>query len=210
MRRLSFCFCRRGRGARRDSGCTADQRRIVNGILGACSARSSLKPVRAAHHLMRCAFLLPPAARPGPNVSAVASLSVCSSGHLRADAAALVATGARPAVDGHVPCRRCPISRQASSTRRRSRVQFTISSYLFGFAVGQIFYGPISDRFGRKPVLLTAIVPVRLGQHRLRRGAIHPRCSSRCAVRASGRRRRRDRAGARGGARHLFRRPRRP
>ena len=37
-------------------------------------------------------------------------------------------------------------------------VQFTISSYLFGFAVGQIFYGPISDRFGRKPVLLTAIV----------------------------------------------------
>jgi DHA1 family bicyclomycin/chloramphenicol resistance-like MFS transporter len=36
-------------------------------------------------------------------------------------------------------------------------VQLTISSYLFGFAVGQIFYGPISDRFGRKPVLLTAI-----------------------------------------------------
>src|SRR5581483_5223588 len=37
-------------------------------------------------------------------------------------------------------------------------VQLTISSYLFGFAVGQIFYGPISDRLGRKPVLLTAIV----------------------------------------------------
>jgi DHA1 family bicyclomycin/chloramphenicol resistance-like MFS transporter len=37
-------------------------------------------------------------------------------------------------------------------------VQLTISSYLFGFAVGQIFYGPISDRFGRKPVLLIAIV----------------------------------------------------
>jgi DHA1 family bicyclomycin/chloramphenicol resistance-like MFS transporter len=35
--------------------------------------------------------------------------------------------------------------------------QLTISSYLFGFAVGQIFYGPISDRLGRKPVLLTAI-----------------------------------------------------
>src|SRR6201996_797889 len=36
--------------------------------------------------------------------------------------------------------------------------QLTISAYLFGFAVGQIFYGPISDRFGRKPVLLIAIV----------------------------------------------------
>jgi DHA1 family bicyclomycin/chloramphenicol resistance-like MFS transporter len=37
-------------------------------------------------------------------------------------------------------------------------VQLTISSYLFGFAVGQIFYGPISDRLGRRPVLLTALV----------------------------------------------------
>jgi DHA1 family bicyclomycin/chloramphenicol resistance-like MFS transporter len=38
------------------------------------------------------------------------------------------------------------------------QVQLTISSYLFGFAVGQIFYGPVSDRFGRRPVLLTALV----------------------------------------------------
>ncbi|HEX3937447.1 MAG TPA: multidrug effflux MFS transporter [Xanthobacteraceae bacterium] len=37
-------------------------------------------------------------------------------------------------------------------------VQLTISSYLFGFAVGQIFYGPISDRIGRKPILLGALV----------------------------------------------------
>ena len=35
-----------------------------------------------------------------------------------------------------------------------SRVQLTISFYLFGFAVGQVFYGPLSDRHGRKPVLL--------------------------------------------------------
>jgi DHA1 family bicyclomycin/chloramphenicol resistance-like MFS transporter len=38
-----------------------------------------------------------------------------------------------------------------------AQVQFTISSYLIGFAVGQIVYGPISDRYGRKPVLLAAI-----------------------------------------------------
>jgi DHA1 family bicyclomycin/chloramphenicol resistance-like MFS transporter len=38
-----------------------------------------------------------------------------------------------------------------------AQAQFTISSYLIGFAVGQILYGPISDRHGRKPVLLCAI-----------------------------------------------------
>ena len=32
--------------------------------------------------------------------------------------------------------------------------QLTLSFFLVGFAVGQIFYGPMSDRFGRKPVLL--------------------------------------------------------
>jgi DHA1 family bicyclomycin/chloramphenicol resistance-like MFS transporter len=36
------------------------------------------------------------------------------------------------------------------------QVQLSISSYLFGFAVGQIFYGPLSDRFGRRPLLLAA------------------------------------------------------
>ena len=35
--------------------------------------------------------------------------------------------------------------------------QLTISSYLVGFAVGQIVYGPLSDRHGRKPVLLGAV-----------------------------------------------------
>jgi len=38
------------------------------------------------------------------------------------------------------------------------QVQLTISSYLFGSAVGQIFYGPVSDRLGRRPVLLWALV----------------------------------------------------
>jgi MFS transporter, DHA1 family, multidrug resistance protein len=37
------------------------------------------------------------------------------------------------------------------------QVQLTISSYLFGFAAGQLIYGPISDRFGRRPVILVAL-----------------------------------------------------
>jgi DHA1 family bicyclomycin/chloramphenicol resistance-like MFS transporter len=37
------------------------------------------------------------------------------------------------------------------------RVQLTISSYLFGSAVGRIFYGPMSDRYGRRPLLLAAL-----------------------------------------------------
>jgi DHA1 family bicyclomycin/chloramphenicol resistance-like MFS transporter len=36
-------------------------------------------------------------------------------------------------------------------------VQLTLSAYLFGFAAGQIVYGPISDRHGRRSVLLAAI-----------------------------------------------------
>src|ERR1700758_4593871 len=38
-----------------------------------------------------------------------------------------------------------------------AQAQFTISAYLIGFAVGQIFYGPLSDRHGRRPVLMGAI-----------------------------------------------------
>ena len=36
-------------------------------------------------------------------------------------------------------------------------MQLTISFYLFGFAVAQVFYGPLSDRHGRKPVLMVAL-----------------------------------------------------
>ncbi len=36
-------------------------------------------------------------------------------------------------------------------------VGLTISSYLIGFAVGQVVYGPLSDRWGRKPVLRVAL-----------------------------------------------------
>jgi DHA1 family bicyclomycin/chloramphenicol resistance-like MFS transporter len=34
------------------------------------------------------------------------------------------------------------------------QTQMTLSAFLLGFAAGQFFYGPVSDRVGRKPVLL--------------------------------------------------------
>jgi DHA1 family bicyclomycin/chloramphenicol resistance-like MFS transporter len=38
-----------------------------------------------------------------------------------------------------------------------AQVQLTISFYLIGFALSQVFYGPLSDRHGRRPVMLTAL-----------------------------------------------------
>ena len=37
------------------------------------------------------------------------------------------------------------------------RVQRTMSVYIIGFALSQLVYGPLSDRFGRRPVLLAGV-----------------------------------------------------
>ncbi len=47
------------------------------------------------------------------------------------------------------------IARQLDAST--AQVQLTISTYLLGFAIGQIFYGPLADRHGRKPVLLASV-----------------------------------------------------
>src|SRR5512139_1372089 len=36
-------------------------------------------------------------------------------------------------------------------------VQFTLSGYMLAWAVAQLFAGPLSDRFGRRPSLLAAL-----------------------------------------------------
>jgi len=36
--------------------------------------------------------------------------------------------------------------------------QFVITSYLAGFGAAQLFYGPLSDRFGRKPVIIWSLI----------------------------------------------------
>lgn len=38
-----------------------------------------------------------------------------------------------------------------------TQIQWTISGFLIGFCVGMLFYGPLSDRYGRKPILLIGI-----------------------------------------------------
>lgn len=39
-----------------------------------------------------------------------------------------------------------------------SDAQLLITTYLLGFAIGQLFYGPLSNRFGRKPFIFIGIV----------------------------------------------------
>ena len=41
--------------------------------------------------------------------------------------------------------------------------QLTLTAYLVGFAVMQLFYGPISDRFGRRPLLIYGTLVFTLG-----------------------------------------------
>ena len=38
-----------------------------------------------------------------------------------------------------------------------AQVQLTLSGYMLGFTLGQLGYGPLSDRFGRRPILLSGI-----------------------------------------------------
>jgi len=47
------------------------------------------------------------------------------------------------------------IGRELAATP--AQVQLTLSIYVVGFATGQIAYGPLSDRHGRRPVLLAAL-----------------------------------------------------
>ncbi|MHB0774843.1 multidrug effflux MFS transporter [Halomonas sp. WWR20] len=43
------------------------------------------------------------------------------------------------------------------------RIQLTLSAYMIGLAVAQLVSGPLSDRFGRKPLLLTGMALFCLG-----------------------------------------------
>lgn len=58
------------------------------------------------------------------------------------------------AIDLYLPCLPA-IARDLNSTE--SAIQQTVTAFLFGFAVGMLFYGPLSDRYGRRRILLQGV-----------------------------------------------------
>jgi DHA1 family bicyclomycin/chloramphenicol resistance-like MFS transporter len=42
--------------------------------------------------------------------------------------------------------------------REAAEVQLVLTLYFLGIATGQLFYGPVSDRFGRRPVLIAGLI----------------------------------------------------
>ena len=47
---------------------------------------------------------------------------------------------------------------ESLGVREENRRQLVIAAYMFGFGTMQIVYGPLSDRYGRRPVLLISMV----------------------------------------------------
>jgi DHA1 family bicyclomycin/chloramphenicol resistance-like MFS transporter len=67
----------------------------------------------------------------------------------------LVAALAPLSIDMYLPTF-STIAREFDATA--AQIQLTLSVYILGFTFGQLVYGPLSDRFGRRPVLLSGIV----------------------------------------------------
>ena len=51
-----------------------------------------------------------------------------------------------------------PAIAHALGVARENDRQLVITAYLIGFGAGQIVYGPLADRYGRKPVIMGALV----------------------------------------------------
>ena len=60
------------------------------------------------------------------------------------------------AIDAMVPA--LPAIGQALNVADENSRQLVVSLYVLGFGLTQIVYGPLSDRFGRKPVLIVSLV----------------------------------------------------
>jgi MFS transporter, DHA1 family, multidrug resistance protein len=60
------------------------------------------------------------------------------------------------AIDAMLPA--FPAISKAFSVVPSNSVQYVISAFLLGSGIGSLFFGPLSDRYGRKPVLLIAML----------------------------------------------------
>jgi DHA1 family bicyclomycin/chloramphenicol resistance-like MFS transporter len=60
------------------------------------------------------------------------------------------------AIDAMVPA--LPAIGEALNVAEENSRQLVVSLYVLGFGLTQIIYGPLSDRFGRKPVLIVSLV----------------------------------------------------
>jgi DHA1 family bicyclomycin/chloramphenicol resistance-like MFS transporter len=77
-------------------------------------------------------------------------------GRERAPFPLLVAMTACGTLGMHIIIPALPATAQAMNISIAT-VQLTITLYLIGLAGGQLLYGPVSDRFGRRPVLLVGL-----------------------------------------------------
>ncbi|RZJ04495.1 MAG: MFS transporter [Brevundimonas sp.] len=59
------------------------------------------------------------------------------------------------AIDSMLPA--LPMIGDALGVVRENDRQWIVTAYLLGFGVAQIVYGPLADRFGRKPILLVGV-----------------------------------------------------
>lgn len=69
--------------------------------------------------------------------------------------AALMALGAL-GIDTMLPA--LPAIGEALGVADENRRQFVITAFLLGFGAGQLLHGPLADRYGRRPVLVTALL----------------------------------------------------
>lgn len=69
--------------------------------------------------------------------------------------AALMALGAL-GIDTMLPA--LPAIGEALGVADENRRQFVITAFLLGFGVGQLLHGPLADRYGRRPVLVIALL----------------------------------------------------
>src|SRR6187549_705083 len=60
------------------------------------------------------------------------------------------------AIDAMVPA--LPAIGEALRVTAENDRQLVVSSYFFGFGTTQLIYGPLSDRYGRRPVLIFCLV----------------------------------------------------